>query len=109
MVFIGHYISISFANRVRQPPLDQQNKDRVGLLYFSSAHDDVVFKPIAESPVLQRVGASESRLLDGKFPTAGEYGKARVMAYGGTQAIKQDAQKGIDEEVVAGVLLRHYN
>jgi hypothetical protein len=31
------------------------------------------------------------------------------MAYGGTQAIKQDAQKGIDEEVVAGVLLRHYN
>lgn len=94
---------------MRQPPLDQQNKDRVSLLYFSSAHDDVVFKPIAESPVLQRAGASESRLLNNKPPTAGEYGKARVMAYGGTQPIKRDAQKGIDEEVVGGVLLRHYN
>ncbi|XP_006456789.1 hypothetical protein AGABI2DRAFT_195789 [Agaricus bisporus var. bisporus H97] len=96
-------------HRVRQPPLDQQNKTRVGLLYFCSAHDDVVLRPIAESPVVQKGGDSESRLLDDKFPTAGEYGKARVMAYGGTQALKQDVQKGIDEEVVAGVLLRHYN
>jgi len=97
------------AGRVRQPPSDQQNKDRVGLLYFCSAHDDVVLKPIAESPVVQQVNVSESRLLDGKFPTAGEYCKARVMAYGGTQPLKQGAQKWVDEEVVGGVLLRHYN
>ncbi|KAF5363258.1 hypothetical protein D9756_000220 [Leucocoprinus leucothites] len=96
-------------HRVRQPPQDQQNIDRVGLLYFCSAHDDVVFKPIAESPVLQRAGMSESRILDGNCPTAGEYGKARVMAYGGTQPLKQGAQKGVDEEVVGGILLRHYN
>ncbi|KXN92322.1 hypothetical protein AN958_08553 [Leucoagaricus sp. SymC.cos] len=96
-------------HRVRQPPIDQQNKTRVGLLYFASAHDDIVFKPIAESPVIQRAGALESRLLGGEFPTAGEYGKARVTAYGGTQPIKQDKMTGIDEEVVGGVLLRHYN
>jgi len=96
-------------HRVRQPPEDQRNKDRVGLLYFCSAHDDIVFKPIAESPVLQRAGTSESRVLDGKYPTAGEYGKARVMAYGGLQPIKPGAQKGVDEEVVGGVVLRHYN
>ena len=94
---------------MRQPPSDQQNKDRVGLLYFCSAHDDIVLKPIAESPVVRQASVSESRLLDGKFPTAGEYCKARVRAYGGTQPLKQGAQKRVDEEVVGGVLLRHYN
>lgn len=97
-------------SRVRQPPEDQRSKDRVGLLYFCSAHDDVVLKPIAESPVLQRAGAtSESRVLGNKPPTAGEYGKARVMAYGGLQPTKAGTQKGVDEEVVGGILLRHYN
>lgn len=96
-------------HRVCQPPSDQQNKDRVGLLYFCSAHDDVVLKPIAESPVLQRANMSESRLLDGKFPTVGDYSKARVMAYGGTQPLKKGAQRRVDEEIVGGVLLRHYN
>ena len=95
--------------RVRQPPSDQQNKDRVGLLYFCSAHDDVVLKPVAESPVLQWANMSESRLLDGKFPTVGDYSKARVMAYGGTQPLKKGAQRRVDEEIVGGVLLRHYN
>lgn len=106
--FLDRFIS-PCTLRVRQPPLDQQNKARVGLLYFCSAHDDTVFKPVAESPVVQKTSASESRLLNGKFPTAGEYGKARVMAYGGLQPTKPGAKKGVDEEVVGGVLLRHYN
>ncbi|KAJ3566782.1 hypothetical protein NP233_g6790 [Leucocoprinus birnbaumii] len=99
-------------HRVRQPPPDQHNVDRVGLIYFCNPHDDVSYKPIAESPVLQRTGTSESesRLLGGsKFPTAGEYRKARISAYGGTQPLQKGAQKGVDEEIVGGVLLRHYN
>lgn len=64
--------------------------------------------PLMESPVLQRLGVSD-RFKHGEFvpPTAVEYQKARVAAYGQTQ-LKKGKQEGTEEEVLAGVLVKHY-
>ncbi|KAL1731181.1 hypothetical protein EV714DRAFT_272060 [Schizophyllum commune] len=51
----GGYVR-STIHRVTVPPKDQQHVDRLGLLYFSRPHNDVVLKTITESPVLQREG-----------------------------------------------------
>ncbi|KAF8892016.1 hypothetical protein CPB85DRAFT_1230611, partial [Mucidula mucida] len=49
----GGYVK-STIHRVTIPPKDHQHVDRLGLLYFSRPHNDVVLATIKESPVLQR-------------------------------------------------------
>ncbi|KAJ6454504.1 hypothetical protein C8R47DRAFT_1228655 [Mycena vitilis] len=52
-------------HRVVQPPADQQSYTRLGLFYFAMTDDAVKLAPLAESPILQRVGIvrrCESRL-----------------------------------------------
>jgi len=49
----GGYVK-STVHRVVAPPKDQQHVDRLGLLYFSRPHNNVVLNTIADSPVLQR-------------------------------------------------------
>ncbi|KAK7688780.1 hypothetical protein QCA50_008320 [Cerrena zonata] len=51
----------STIHRVSSPPKDQQHVDRLGLLYFSRPHNDVVLSTIKESPVLQREGYTENK------------------------------------------------
>ncbi|KIK66887.1 hypothetical protein GYMLUDRAFT_37955 [Collybiopsis luxurians FD-317 M1] len=46
----------STIHRVVVPPADQQHVDRLGLLYFSRPHNDVVLATIKDSPVLKREG-----------------------------------------------------
>ncbi|KAL1717212.1 hypothetical protein EV715DRAFT_254130 [Schizophyllum commune] len=55
----GGYVR-STIHRVTVPPKDQQHVDRLGLLYFSRPHNDVVLKTITESPVLQREGYTQN-------------------------------------------------
>ncbi|KAF8892025.1 Clavaminate synthase-like protein [Mucidula mucida] len=55
----GGYVK-STIHRVTIPPKDQQHVDRLGLLYFSRPHNDVVLATVKESPVLQREGYTEN-------------------------------------------------
>ncbi|KAF8490579.1 Clavaminate synthase-like protein [Gautieria morchelliformis] len=95
-------------HRVVQPPPDQRGYTRLGAFYFAFADDNVRLSPVMDSPVLQRVGVSERFKGDAFMPpTSGEYRKARVAAYGQSE-LKKGKQDGTEEEVVAGVLVKHY-
>ncbi len=56
---------------VTVPPPDQRHVDRLGLLYFSRPHNDVVLATLKESPVLQREGYTENEFekSGNKVPT----------------------------------------
>ncbi|KAG6853340.1 hypothetical protein C0991_005167 [Blastosporella zonata] len=94
-------------HRVRQPPLDQQGLTRLGVFFFALFNDDVKLIPLQQSPVLQRVGIVR-RTEDNLAPNMGEYRKARIAAYGQT-TLKAAKEKGVEEEQIAGVVVRHYN
>ncbi|KAH8984782.1 Clavaminate synthase-like protein [Lactarius hatsudake] len=55
----GGYVR-STIHRVVAPPKDQQHVDRLGLLYFSRPHNDVVLNTTKDSPVLQREGFTQN-------------------------------------------------
>ena len=55
-------------HRVVQPPVDQRGYTRLGAFYFGMADDTVRLVPLAESPVLQRVGV-QRRCKDEDAPT----------------------------------------
>ncbi|KAG1747855.1 Clavaminate synthase-like protein [Suillus paluster] len=94
-------------HRVVQPPVDQQNHTRLGVFYFSMANDDVKLMPMVESPVLQRVGI-QRRCDDSQAPTMEQWGKARTMAYGFSK-LESGKEKGVEEEIINGVVVKHYN
>ena len=93
-------------HRVFQPPADQRGCTRLGLFYFCLANDDVRLVPRTESPVLQRVGVLR-RCPDEDAPTMEEWRKARTRAYG--QTVLKKNERGIEEEVVSGLVVKHYN
>ncbi|KAG6856576.1 hypothetical protein H0H87_002964 [Tephrocybe sp. NHM501043] len=94
-------------HRVRQPPADQQGLTRLGVFLFALFNDDVKLVPLEQSPVLQRVGIVR-RTEDNLAPTMGAYRKGRIAAYG-QSFLKPGKEKGVEEEQVAGVVVRHYN
>ncbi|KIY73903.1 Clavaminate synthase-like protein [Cylindrobasidium torrendii FP15055 ss-10] len=95
-------------HRVIQPPADQVGIDRVGVFYFSYADDDVELRPHTESPVLQDVGIKELVEPGKPYPTMKEWRKARVSSYGAKE-LAEGKRKGVEEEVVCGVVVPHYN
>ncbi|KAK0194590.1 Clavaminate synthase-like protein [Armillaria mellea] len=95
-------------HRVIQPPADQANCSRLGVFYFCYADEDVTLAPHTESPVLQRVGL-KSRLKSGTVaPTMKQWRSSRVKSYGHAK-LTEGAEKGVEEEVVLGVIVKHYN
>ncbi|KAF9457899.1 hypothetical protein BDZ94DRAFT_161733 [Collybia nuda] len=94
-------------HRVIQPPEDQRNHNRLGLFYFCMSDDNIRLVPFADSPVLKRIGIKR-RFADRDAPTTEVWRKARTSAYGQSE-LKPAADKGVEEEVVGGVLVRHYN
>ena len=93
-------------HRVVQPPADQRGYERLGTFYFAMTDDSVPLVPLAESPVLQRVGVKR-RCADEDAPTMEEWRKARTRAYGRTTLKMKD--DGNEEEVLSGVVVKHYN
>ncbi|KAK7007967.1 Clavaminate synthase-like protein [Favolaschia claudopus] len=94
-------------HRVIQPPADQVGQPRLGVFYFSMANDDVKLIPHEESAVLQRAGIQ--RLCEDKdAPTMEEWRKNRTLAYGSSQLVASQ-EKGVEEEVISGVVVKHYN
>lgn len=93
-------------HRVVQPPQDQRGYTRLGVFYFVMTDDDVKLTPRAESPVLQRHGI-QRRFSDEDSPTMEQWRRGRTRAYGKTDLKQTEA--GVEEEVISGVLVKHYN
>ncbi|KAJ7059259.1 Clavaminate synthase-like protein [Mycena amicta] len=93
-------------HRVVQPPPDQQHLTRLGVFYFCMTDDAVKLAPLAHSPVLQRAGISR-RFTDEEAPTMEQWRRGRTSAYGKSELLKADSD--VEEEVINGVLVKHYN
>lgn len=94
-------------HRVVQPPEDQSAYDRLGCFYFTMADDDVKLLPLAHSPVLQRVGI-ERHCPDDEAPLSEVWRKERTMTYGRSE-LKKGSEKDVEEEVIGGIVVKHYN
>lgn len=94
-------------HRVVQPPSDQRGYTRLGAFYFALPDDSVRLVPLADSPVLQRHGV-QRRFEDDHAPTVETWRKGRTAAYGQTD-LKSGEEKGVEEEYINGVLVKHYN
>ena len=94
-------------HRVVRPPHDQSGYDRLGTFSFSMADDNVRLLPLTHSPVLQRVGIRR-RCADEDAPLAGEWRKKRTISYG-RAALKKGSENNTEEEVVGGIVVKHYN
>ena len=94
-------------HRVIQPPADQRQCPRLGVYYFAGPDKDVKLVPYVDSPVLQKAGIH--RLCDDRdAPTMGAWRKSRILAYGQTE-LKESTEKGVETEVIEGILVKHYN
>ena len=94
-------------HRVFQPPIDQRAYTRLGVIYFASPDEDVKLLPVTGSPVLDKVGIRR-RFEDKDAPTVESYRKGRTQSYGKV-VLKPGEAKGIEEEVVSGVVVKHYS
>ncbi|PIL28758.1 hypothetical protein GSI_08802 [Ganoderma sinense ZZ0214-1] len=93
-------------HRVVQPPADQQGYERHGAFYFAMANDDVKLVPFVESPVLQREGIKR-RIEDENAPTMAEWRVGLTRSYGVSELKRKDVV--IEEQVVGGIVVKHYN
>jgi len=95
-------------HRVVQPPPDQRQYNRLGAFYFAIPDDDVKLCPITESPVLQREGVHDRfRLHKLETVLVEDWRKARTAAYGQSK-LTTGAQAGTEEEILNGVVVKHY-
>ncbi|KAJ8508670.1 hypothetical protein ONZ45_g9073 [Pleurotus djamor] len=102
----GHYRAT--IHRVIQPPVDQRPVGRLGLFYFSMPSDDITLNPLDESPVLKRIGITKY-FEDGKVPTMADWRKNRTALYGNSELTPSQHEKGVEQEVIQGALVKHYN
>lgn len=91
--------------RVVRPPPDQQTYTRLGAFYFAMPNDDIKLAPLTQSPVLQRT-CIKRRFEDDRAPTMEEWRKGRTSAYGQSDLTKKGK---VDEELINGVLVKHFN
>jgi isopenicillin N synthase-like dioxygenase len=94
-------------HRVVKPPHDQSACDRLGVFYFSMADNNVRLLPLSHSPVLQRVGIKR-RCPDEKAPLAEMWRKERTISYGRV-ALEKRSENNTEEEVIGGIVVKHYN
>ncbi|PCH36929.1 Clavaminate synthase-like protein [Wolfiporia cocos MD-104 SS10] len=93
-------------HRVVQPPKDQHGLTRLGIFYFCYPNDDVLLLPRIESPIFKSRELIR-RYAGADAPTMGLWRRSRTAAYGQKQLPKKD--NGTEEEVIHGILLKHYN
>ncbi|KAI1043975.1 hypothetical protein LB505_003316 [Fusarium chuoi] len=91
----GGYVQ-STIHRVSVPPKDQRNVDRLGLLYFSRAENDLVLNTI-DSPLLKREGYTQNEFERGnhRVPTMGEFTTLK-------QTWQQSQKRGITYDELEG-------
>lgn len=71
--------------------------------------DDVKLVPLAASPVLQRLGIKRRFEKDEDAPVMAEWRKARTAAYGQSTLSKSTEETDIEQEVIQGVVVKHYS
>ncbi|RPD60561.1 Clavaminate synthase-like protein [Lentinus tigrinus ALCF2SS1-7] len=96
-------------HRVVQPPASQRGYVRLGVFYFVLAENNVKLVPLADSPVLKRMGVVRPSAEE-NAPTEKEWLNARVSVYGqpDSKSAKQENGDAV-EEVVKGFFTTHYN
>ncbi|KAJ8095772.1 hypothetical protein PM082_022879 [Marasmius tenuissimus] len=94
-------------HRVIRPPKDQRNCSRLGAFYFAMANDDVKSKPHAESPVLAKAGIKEFCEPE-DAPTMKQWRTGVTAAYGRSNLTAGQEQE-VEEEMIHGVLVKHFN
>ncbi|KAI1866165.1 uncharacterized protein JN550_007854 [Neoarthrinium moseri] len=68
----------SSIHRVHAPPQDQAHVDRLGVLYFARPNNHVVLDPIANSPLLDRLGLKSNAFTElGQHLTTEQWVKVR--------------------------------
>lgn len=72
------------------------------------ANDDVMLSPLVESPVLQREGIKKY-FEDDMVPTMAEWRKQRTARYGKSQLKVSAEEEGVEEEIIHGAVVKHYN
>jgi len=105
--FLSGGLYLATRHRVVKPPSDQRNIPRLGVFFFAQPDDDVKLVPFEESPVLQKVGITR-RCLSAQAPTMDAWRKGRMGSYGKVQ-LKASSEEGVEEEIVNGVVVKHYN
>ena len=88
--------------------LDQQGYQRLGIFYFSSFDDDVPLLPLLDSPLVQQMPGVTDQQSEGPPLLMKQWRNGRVAAYGTSQLKKSETEKGIEEEVIRGVRVKHY-
>ncbi|GAV99527.1 Clavaminate synthase-like protein [Lentinula edodes] len=109
MDFLSGGLYRATIHRVVQPPPDQRQYTRLGIFYFCMADDDVKLAPLAASPVLQRLGIKRRFEKDEDAPVMAEWRKARTAAYGQSILSKSSEETDIEQEVIQGVVVKHYS
>jgi hypothetical protein len=79
----------------------------LGAFYFAMADDNVRLDPVPQIPASKRVGVTRS--AGAEMPTLETWRKARTAAYGQSEPKMTDKEKGVEEEIINGVIMRHYN
>ncbi|KAL7931494.1 hypothetical protein V8C35DRAFT_329512 [Trichoderma chlorosporum] len=96
----------SSIHRVVRPPPDQQEVDRLGVLYFVRPEDNTELRPVA-STVLERLGYDKITDSSAVGITAGEWVKARV-ARGVAKDDKPRSEVG-EQTIVGGLTAKYYD
>ncbi|KAF7317495.1 Flavonol synthase/flavanone 3-hydroxylase [Mycena kentingensis (nom. inval.)] len=115
MEFLSGGVYKATIHRVVQPPPDQHHLTRLGVFYFCMTDDFVRLAPLQVSPSFLLHNGDEQRFADAEAPTMEAWRKARTSAYGTTQLTRKasaDADgegRSVEEEVIGGVVVKHYN
>jgi isopenicillin N synthase-like dioxygenase len=107
MEFISGGLYKATIHRVVQPPIDQRDYTRLGVMYFGIPEDQVKLVPVSGSPVLDKIGVKR-RFEDETAPTSEAWRKYRTTSYG-TVTLRQSEEVGVEEEYMNGIVIKHYN
>jgi isopenicillin N synthase-like dioxygenase len=95
----------SSIHRVVAPPPDQADIDRLGVLYFVRPEDSVVLNPV-QSPVLEKLGYTQTKDESAVGITAGEWVKARVAKGVAKGRVRSELN---EETIVGGRSAKYYD
>ncbi|KAJ3746555.1 hypothetical protein DFH05DRAFT_1393941, partial [Lentinula detonsa] len=92
-------------------PINICTYTRLGVIYkFCMANDDVKLAPLVASPVLQGLGIKRPFEREEDAPVIAEWrSKARIAAYGQSVLLKSKEERDVEQEVIQGVVVKHYN
>ncbi|KAK0481267.1 hypothetical protein IW261DRAFT_1397135 [Armillaria novae-zelandiae] len=89
-------------HRVVQPPKDQRQYTRLGVFYFCKPDDTTKLLPLVDNPINPRFDELNA-------PTVEEWRKQRTASYGRTALKKAEEENGVEEEIISGVVVKHYS